>query len=698
MKRSVCRFSFATLVVLSLTCPSLRAGQTDTYSAEIKAFEQFVRQQMEVDRIPGLSVAFMKDDFLWARGFGYADLENKTPATERSSYRLASNTKSMTAVAILQLVEKGKVDLGAEVQKYVPYFPWKRWPVTPRELLGHLGGVSHYKDYDVEGHIKTHKDTRDALAIFADFDLVAEPGAKYEYSSYGYNLLGAVVEGAAKQPFGDYMREHLWKPLGMHDTHMDDPDHIIPYRVQGYRILDGKLKNSEYVDISSRFAAGGTRSTVVDLLKYATGLDAHKVLSPESTDVMYISLATNEGRFTDYGLGWVISPVNGRFHVFHTGGQPETRTLLVRFPKDKFAIALAYNLEGANLHVYSHRLVQLVSDEAWNVPAYVSDKVDAALYGGISEAFNYGLCYFTRYEKPRSTDSADLDKAFATFNFCLSRKALESNYKEARKRIAEGRHPVGEEAFVKVGSYVAMKLQEAMGPERIDVYHKRGAIEFFSDYVKICKKNRNDRPGLHLSEGLEKLVGRWSDDWDKTWNEYTRRLAITSFADLTNIGGRLKKLFEGREIYPDFTPEFARVTGELAMNGDIKASLGVAMLSAGLYPRSCTAHLTMATARACLGEKDKARAALKRALELHWDEPRVLAERVSKDALNLRENGRLDEAMALLEAAAGLLPKEPALYDSMAEIYVKKGEQLYRKVLEADPGHEHARKMLKKLE
>ena len=698
MKRSACRFSFATLVVLSLVCQSLRAGQTGRYSAEIQAFEQFVRQQMEVDRIPGLSVAFMKDDFLWARGFGYADLENKTPATETSSYRLASNTKSMTAVAILQLVEQGKVDLDAEVQRYVPYFPWKRWPVTARQLLGHIGGVSHYRDYDVEGHIKTHKDTRDALAIFADFDLVAQPGAKYEYSSYGYNLLGAVVEGAAKQPFGDYLREYLWGPLGMRDTYMDDPDCLIPNRVQGYRILDGKLKNSEYVDISSRFAAGGTRSTVVDLLKYARGLDAHKVLSPESTDLMYTSLATNEKRFTDYGLGWVISPVNGRFHVFHTGGQPETRTVLVRFPKVGFAIALAYNLEGANLHVYSHRLAQLVLDEGWNVPVYVGEKVDAALYDGIWEAFNYGLCYFTRYEKPRSTDLADLDKAFGAFNSCLSREALEAGYKEARKKIAEGRHPIAEEAFVKVGSYMAMKLQEALGSECLEVYHKRGAIEFFSDYVNICKRNPSDHPGPHLSEGLEKLVERWADDWGKTWNDYTRRLAITSFADLTSIGSRLKKLFEDSEIYPDFTPEFARVTRELGVNGDIKAALEVAMLSVDVYPRSCTAHLTMATARACLGEKDKARAALKRALELHWDEPTILAERVSKDALNLHANGKLDEAMALLEVGADLLPREPALYDSMAEIYIKKGKGLYRKALEADPGHEHARKMLKKLE
>jgi CubicO group peptidase (beta-lactamase class C family) len=294
------------LLTVFITALPISAQQ---YEKQIKAIEDFVVKQMKVDKIPGLSIGFYKNDFIWAKGFGYADLENKTPASARSAYRLASNTKSMTAVAILQLVEQGKVDLDAEVQTYVPYFPRKRWPVTVRQLLGHLGGISHYRNHVVESHIKEHKDTRDALAIFADFDLVAEPGTKYNYSSYGYNLLGAVVEGAARQPYGDYLRENLWEPLGMDDTHMDDPGEILPNRVRGYRLIDGEVKNSEYVDISSRFAAGGTRSTVIDLLKYARGLNTTKVLSRESIDLMHTPMTKKDGRYIIYGMGWRIAPV-----------------------------------------------------------------------------------------------------------------------------------------------------------------------------------------------------------------------------------------------------------------------------------------------------------------------------------------------------------------------------------------------------
>jgi CubicO group peptidase (beta-lactamase class C family) len=366
----------------------LSAQPTKKYANKIKIFEEFVQKQMAIDNIPGLSIGFIKDDFMWAKGFGYADLENKIPATEKSAYRLASNTKSMTAVAILQLVEKGKIDLDAEVQTYVPYFPKKQWPVTVRQLLGHLGGISHYKNYDLEGHIKEPKDTRESLDIFDDFDLVAEPGTKYNYSSYGYNLLGAVIEGAAKQSYGDFLRENLWNPLGMTDTHMDDPYQIIPNRVKGYQLIEGEVKNSEFVDISSRFAAGGTRSTVVDLLKYARGLNEGKVLSKESLDLMFTSMATKDGRFVDYGMGWAVNPVNGRFHVHHTGGQPESRTLLVQFPQENFYIALAYNLEGANLHIYSHRLLQLILNESRNLGVYTGQKIDDAIFSGLHNIFN----------------------------------------------------------------------------------------------------------------------------------------------------------------------------------------------------------------------------------------------------------------------------------------------------------------------
>ncbi|MCK4825481.1 beta-lactamase family protein, partial [bacterium] len=525
-------------------------------------------------------------------------------ATAKSAYRLASNTKSMTAAAILQLMEKGKIDLDAEVQTYVPYFPGKRWPVTVRQLLGNLGGISHYKDYDAEGHIKEHMDTKEAIAIFADFALLAQPGTKYNYSSYGFNLLGATIEGAAKQSYGSYLQENLWEPFGMNDTYMDDPDEMFPNRARGYRLIDGELKNSEYVDISSRFAAGGTRSTIVDVLKYAKGLSSEKVLSRESIDLMYTSMATKDGHFTDYGMGWHVDPVNGRFSVNHTGGQPETSTHLIRFPKENFAIALAYNLEGGDLYAYPHRLARLILDEPLNMAVYTGSKVDDALYSGIRDAFNFGLSYFKRYQRPLTRDQEELAEAFAYFNNYVRRDSLLSDYKRIAKKIRDGRHPVAGEAFVKIGSYMAARLMEESGSQHLGLYHKMGAITFFNDYVEICNQNPDHPKELRFNEQCEEIIAGWNEAWLKTYSEYANRLSVTPFSDLEAIGTKLKMTFSGAEIYPDFTEEFAKVTRHFYINGEREKALKAASLSLELYQQSVVSYVFLANTNVCFGEKD----------------------------------------------------------------------------------------------
>ena len=222
---------------------------------------------------PAITAGYSMHGRLWARGFGVADLENGTPATADTAYRYASVQKPMTAVAILQLAETGRLDPDADIRRYVRYYPEKRWTITARHLLGHLGGVPHYVNRALEQHFVDHKDTRASIAVFADFDLIAEPGTRFSYSTYGYNLLGAAIEEASDAPYADYMRDHVWRPAGMNATRMDDPYALIPHRARGYRRGEAGLLNSEFVDISSRFAAGGTRGTVPDLVRFMQAIN-----------------------------------------------------------------------------------------------------------------------------------------------------------------------------------------------------------------------------------------------------------------------------------------------------------------------------------------------------------------------------------------------------------------------------------------
>ena len=213
-------------------------------------------------------------------------------------------------------------------------------------------------------HFKEHKDTRQSIAVFEQFDLIAEPGTRFRYTSYGYNLLGAVIEGASGESYGGYMRRHVWGPLGMDTIVMDDPDAVIAHRVRGYRLAGKEWKNAEFVDISSRFSAGGTRASVPDMLAFGRGVHEGKILSAASVAAMVQPMATRAGRLTDYGMGWEVVPTGGRYAIAHSGQQPETVTYLYSFPSRKLTIAVAANLERVNPEAFVQRLFEVVTGEA----------------------------------------------------------------------------------------------------------------------------------------------------------------------------------------------------------------------------------------------------------------------------------------------------------------------------------------------
>ncbi len=325
---------------------------------------------------PAISAGYAVGDRVSADGFGLADVENGVAATVRTAYRFASVQKAMTATAVLQLAEQGRIDLDEDIRRYVPYYPAKRWRITPRQLLGHLGGVPHYVDRAVEQHFTGHKDTRAAIAVFAAYDLVAEPGTRFSYSTYGYNLLGAAVEEVSGRTYGEYMGERVWGPAGMRGTRMDDPQALIPHRARGYRRVDGVLGNSEQVDVSSRFAGGGTRGTVLDLLRFMQALNGGILLPPARVEQMYAPMRTRSGGFSGfpgtqgYAMGWNVLRLNGRRLLHNDGGQQETRSVIINVPERSMSIATLQNLEedGEGLPL-ALRIYEALTGEVVRLPA-----------------------------------------------------------------------------------------------------------------------------------------------------------------------------------------------------------------------------------------------------------------------------------------------------------------------------------------
>lgn len=373
-KRAGSLFLMVCLALLTATssaqtvAPSSKSNDRQLAAETVNKIEAVIEDEMAKQGIPAVSIAIAVDNQIrYSKGFGKADLEHSVAAKATTVYRTASIAKPLTATAVMQLAEKGKLDLDAPVQKYCAAFPEKPWPVTARQLLGHLGGVRHYqKPGEASG--TTHFFTiNDSLKIFKDDPLLHEPGTKYHYTTYGYSVLGCAIEGASGQSYEDYMREHVFRPAGMEHSRLDHHFTIIPDRARGYTKMDertyaqlpdsvkssvkvGQVLNASLHDTSMKVAGGGIASTAVDLVRFAIA-SANGVLIKRSTlTEMWTPLKTKDNTETRYGLGWGIADAGGMKLVAHSGGQAGTSTLLYILPDKGIIIAAMSNLEGAALN------------------------------------------------------------------------------------------------------------------------------------------------------------------------------------------------------------------------------------------------------------------------------------------------------------------------------------------------------------
>jgi CubicO group peptidase (beta-lactamase class C family) len=671
----------------------------DPYAERLREFETFAAAAMKADRIPGMTVGFFKDDYTWARGFGYADLENRTPAVAESAYRLASITKSMTGEAIVQLAERGKLDLDAEIQKYVPDYPAQKWPVTVRNLLTHTGGGPTGSGLGPE-----HVTTKEVVARISKYPIQYETGTRYDYQTAGYNLLGAAVENVSGQTLDAYFQENLFAPAGMKDTRMDDVIALVPNRVRGYELVGGEIKNAPFIDVSSRFGGGGLTGTVPDLLRWARAALAGKIVSPKWIDEMLKPFTSKSGRYTGLGdgdtyytLGWMVQPVNGRFAVFAAGGQKGTETLVYYFPGQRLGVAVACNLQFAPTGRYVRRLYELVTGESWEAKVFTRKKFDHPIALALHNAFNYGGLHFEEHHAPLTRDAKELADAFAFFNATASRDAARADFNGVSKRVRDARHPAGGVQLVKLGSYVAARLQEKNGAAGLDKYHSGGAIPFFADYVRLYKSDASVPKSLRFTPEFEKLIARWDADWSRTWNDYTRRLSIAPDTDFEAVGARLRKEFEGAEVYPDYTGEIQPIQAGLA-------ALKATKLGVDLYPQSDELLFNWAYFIILTERSPEGRAALK-TLAGDYERPIVYFRRAfesnpegvmsARTFLDLggRWLGRpqfYDAGVEFVGAGAQLHPKDARLRELLGDFLARQGKpdsaaENYRAAYNIDP-------------
>jgi D-alanyl-D-alanine carboxypeptidase len=315
-------------------------------SALLAATRKNIETEVAADRFAGAVLIAKHGKVIFSEAYGLADREHTTPNTLKTRFRIGSMNKMFTAVSILQLAQAGKVDVKETVGKYLTDYPNKdiASKVTIHQLLTHTGGTGDIFGPEFDAHRQELRTLQDYLSLYGNRAPKFEPGSRWEYSNYGFILLGAIIEKVSGQSYYDYVREHVYEPAGMTSTGSEPEDKAISDRSVGYTKMNSAAwaPNTDRLPYRGSSACGGY-STVEDLLRFADALRSHKLLDALYTEM----LTTGEPGTPDrsYAFGFEDHLVNGTRCFGHGGGAPGMNGDLKICPSAGYVIAVLANLD-----------------------------------------------------------------------------------------------------------------------------------------------------------------------------------------------------------------------------------------------------------------------------------------------------------------------------------------------------------------
>lgn len=323
--------------ILILACASIALAQEMTGRAEA-----LMKAYVEQHKFSGAVLVARGGKVEFQQAYGLANRDWNVPNTLTTKFRIGSVTKPMTAVAILQLEEQGKLKTSDAACQYLPACPEAWRPVTIQQLLNHTSGIPGFTERAEYGRLK-HLPSRyeEQTKAVWDLPLKFQPGEKFDYSNTGYVMLGQVIEKVAGKPFEVYLREAIFAPAGMNQTLVDRNEAVVAQRARGYRTNGGMVQVAEHIDMRIPGAAGAVISTVEDLYRFHQALNGDKLLTAASKEKLF-TVAHNE-----YASGWIVQKRNGKTIQGHSGGIDGFAAQLLRIPEDDVFVAVLSNYEDA---------------------------------------------------------------------------------------------------------------------------------------------------------------------------------------------------------------------------------------------------------------------------------------------------------------------------------------------------------------
>jgi serine beta-lactamase-like protein LACTB len=316
---------------------------------------------------PSISLAVaVNGELVWAETRGYAKLDGERGANLDTTYAIGSVSKPITSALVASLWEEGALDIDTDIRQYVPGFPEKSYPVTLRQLLSHQAGIRHYEfawmlpTFSENGRNEQFETVEQSLALFKEDELLFEPDTSFQYSTYGYTLISAAIEGATGRSFLDLLQERVFDPLGMNRTSADDGD--APMRASDYLSLvsDEAVLRAPETNSSYKWAGGGLVSTPTDIARFGVAMLHNELLNEATSEVVFTARETLDGQLNPqhYGLGWRIGGIQYAKDetseptilqlINHGGSSIGSSSILLLLPEQDIVVAMTANSIGTN--------------------------------------------------------------------------------------------------------------------------------------------------------------------------------------------------------------------------------------------------------------------------------------------------------------------------------------------------------------
>ncbi len=346
--------TIALILLISLTCFA-QGGVTTKV-------DDYIRAEMRAQQIPGVSLAVIRNgEIVLAKGYGLANLEHQVPVKPETIFQSGSMGKQFTATAVMMLVEEGKLSLDDKLTKFFPDGPEAWRNITVRHLLTHTSGMGDYPDdFDLRRDYTEDEMVQRIKAI----PLAFQPGEKWSYSNLAYVTLGVLIHKVSGKFYGDFLQERVFKPLGMSTARVISEADIVPNRAAGYRLVNGELKNQNWVSPTLNTTADGALYlTVYDMAKWDAALYTDKLLKRSSLEQMWTPVKLNDGKTFPYGFGWALGNVHGHRLIEHGGSWQGFKSQISRYVDDKLTVVVFANQARANPAKLAHGVAAIYNPE-----------------------------------------------------------------------------------------------------------------------------------------------------------------------------------------------------------------------------------------------------------------------------------------------------------------------------------------------